>query len=149
MLETPENKRAWVRYIFPANLIFYLETCCDTFHVHFWQVSCHAFELFIDNVHWLHLIDSTATASTNISNYFCALWPKRRIELFTNLVEIPQSSPRRFFISYFRLLLLLLFGRLQPTLVGSCPIYSSGLRNFFAGILVSQITDYRFLFANN
>lgn len=33
--ETYENKRAWVSYIFPANTIFYLETCCDTFHVHF------------------------------------------------------------------------------------------------------------------
>ena len=55
-------------------------------------MSCHAFELFIDNVRWLHPKDSTATASTNISNYFCALWPKRHIELFTNVVEISQSS---------------------------------------------------------
>lgn len=36
--ETYENKRAWVSYIFPANTIFYLETCCDTFHVHFQSV---------------------------------------------------------------------------------------------------------------
>ena len=35
MTETQKNKRAWVSYIFPANFIFYLETCCDTFHEHF------------------------------------------------------------------------------------------------------------------
>ena len=35
-------------------------------------------ELSIDNVYWLHHIDCTVTASTNISNYFCTLWPKRR-----------------------------------------------------------------------
>ena len=115
-------------------------------------MSCDAFEWFIDNVHWLHFIDSTVTASTNISNYFCALWPKRRVELFTNVVEIPQSSPRRFFISYFRWLLLLLFGRLQSPLVVNWPIYSSGLRNFSQGfssrrlqISISQINSV-FLF---
>ena len=50
MPETQEKKRAWVSYIFPANMIFYLETYCDTFHVHFLSgqsASCHAFELFI------------------------------------------------------------------------------------------------------
>ena len=35
MTETQKNKRAWVSYIFPANFIFCLETCCDTFHEHF------------------------------------------------------------------------------------------------------------------
>ena len=62
------------------------------------SVSSHAFKLFISNVHWLHPIDSTATVSTNISNYFCALWPKWPIELITNMVGISQSSCR-FFIS--------------------------------------------------
>ena len=33
--ETQENKRAWVSFIFLANVIFYLETYSDTFHVHF------------------------------------------------------------------------------------------------------------------
>ena len=32
--ETQENKRAWVSFIFLANVIFYLETYSDTFHVH-------------------------------------------------------------------------------------------------------------------
>ena len=45
-----------------TNMIFHPETCCDTFHVHF--RSCHALELFIDNVRWLQLIDGTVTAST-------------------------------------------------------------------------------------
>ena len=44
--ETQENKRAWVSFIFLANVIFYLETYSDTFHVHFQR-----FSLFIDNVH--------------------------------------------------------------------------------------------------
>ena len=35
-----ERKRAWVSYIFPANTIFYLETCCDTFQVHFQSGKC-------------------------------------------------------------------------------------------------------------
>ena len=52
--ETQENKRAWVSFIFLANVIFYLETYSDTFHVHFQR-----FSLFIDNVHWLHPIDGT------------------------------------------------------------------------------------------
>ena len=89
-------------------------------------------------------MESTATASTNISNYFCALWPKRRIELSKNVVEISQSSPRRFFTSHFRLLFLLLFNRLRSTLMVSWLIHSSGSWidvEFSAGILVSQITE--------
>ena len=89
-------------------------------------------------------MESTATASTNISNYFCALWPKRRIELSKNVVEISQSSPRRFFTSHFRLLFLQLFNRLRYTLMVSWPIHSSGSWidvEFSAGILVSQITE--------
>ena len=39
-------------------------------------------------------------ASTNVSNYFCALWPTRHIELFTNVMEISQSSPGRFCKSF-------------------------------------------------
>ena len=34
------------------------------------------------------------------SNYFCALWPTRHIELFTNVMEISQSSPGRFCKSF-------------------------------------------------
>ena len=45
-------------------------------------MSSHALKLFINNVHWLHLIDSTATASTKISNYFCTQLTKQHIELF-------------------------------------------------------------------
>ena len=91
-------------------------------------------------------MESTATASTNISNYFCALWPKRCIELSKNVVEISQSSPRTFFTSHFRLrlLFLLLFNRLRSTLMVSWPIHSSGSWidvEFSARILVSQITE--------
>ena len=60
-----------------------------------WQLLCLYFWRRRPPI--LHLMDSAAAASTNISNYFCALWPKRRIELFTNVVEISQSSPRRYF----------------------------------------------------
>ena len=61
-------------------------------------MSCHAFKLFINNVHWLHLIGSTVTASTNISNSFCTLW-------LEYIVEISQSSPHRFCksLAYFHL----------------------------------------------
>ena len=48
-------------------------------------MSCHALKLFINNVYWLHLIDSTATASTKISNYFCTQLTKQHIELFTKV----------------------------------------------------------------
>ena len=116
----------------------------------------------------LHLIDSTATASTNISNYFCALWPERRIELFTNVVEISQSSPRRLFICHFRQMFffiiwqaaLHIYGELDYALISPCGggygyIQANGeltdsffwLVEFSAGILVSQITD--FYFANH
>ena len=67
-----------------------------------WQLLCLYFWRRRPPI--LHLMDSAAAASTNISNYFCALWPKRRIELFTNVVEISQSSPRRYF--YFSLSLV-------------------------------------------
>ena len=67
-----------------------------------WQLLCLYFWRRRPPI--LHLIDGAAAASTNISNYFCALWPKRRIELFTNVVEISQSSPRRYF--YFSLSLV-------------------------------------------
>ena len=43
--ETEENKRAWVSYIFLVNMIFHLETCCDTFHVHFWSGKCYVMPL--------------------------------------------------------------------------------------------------------
>ena len=61
-------------------------------------MSCHAFKLFINNVHWLHLIGSTVTASTNISNSFCTLW-------LEYIVEISQSSPHRLCksLAYFHL----------------------------------------------
>ena len=63
----------------------------------------HAFELFINYAHWLDLVDSAATGSTNISNYFCTLWPNnQRFELCTNIVS--QSSSCRFF--YFSLSLV-------------------------------------------
>ena len=38
--ETQENERAWVSYIFLANMISHLETCCDTFYVHFRSLRC-------------------------------------------------------------------------------------------------------------
>ena len=40
-VETQENRRAnWVNYIFLANMIFHLETWCDTFHAHFQSGEC-------------------------------------------------------------------------------------------------------------
>ena len=40
LIFTQENERAWVRYIFLANMISHLETCCDTFYVHFRSLRC-------------------------------------------------------------------------------------------------------------
>ena len=102
MTETQESERTWVSYIFPANLMFYLETCCDTFHEHFRSGRCRVKHSNYSSTTYIDCtLESTATASTNISNYFCALWPKRRIELFTNVVGISQSSPRSLFVSHF------------------------------------------------
>ena len=116
----------------------------------------HAFELFINYAHWLDLVDSAATGSTNISNYFCTLWPNyQRFELCTNIVS--QSSLT------FQIFLFLTFTScFQYYLAGHNPHFkgeltdwhSSGLKGFSVGILIShsqisiwQITD--FYFANH
>ena len=114
-------------------------------------MSCHAFKLFIGNVHSLHLIDSTATASTNISNYCYARWSKLPIELFTNMVEISWSSCRFFYFSLLLVAIIIIIWQAAIHTYGELTNSCFWLVGFSTGILVSQIknfhlTNYRFLF---
>ena len=106
-------------------------------------MSCHALKLFINNVHWLHLIDSTATASTKISNYFCTQLTKQHIELFTKVHHTDFLFLVFASCFYYYFLLLFLF-------YYSIHTYDELTDSFFwlvefsTGILVLQITDFHF-----
>ena len=76
-------------------MIFYLQTFSSFPHVfQVRKLSCHPFELFVDNTLWLH----TATVPANMSNYHCSFWlndlpllsHSQCIDLFMNIVEILQ-----------------------------------------------------------
>ena len=146
--------------------MFYLQTCCDTFREHFCSGKCRVTHSNNSSTTYIdYTLCSTATASTNISNYFCALWPKRRVELFTNVGEIWQSSPHRIFISSFASCFYYYLAGLQSILMVNWPIHSSHLWSFPQGfsfrkskISISQITEslayfhfanYRFLFCKS